>query len=457
MSQLKIDPKLFIFLFAVTIVSGTISWIGDSVFGKIGLIIFSVLLVTYSIYKPTYGIYFLAFSIPIESLSLISLNLNLFKLIGVSTFIGWFIHFWVAKKKQVFFSSEMAIALLLVVMGFASYFWADFSQQVALKRAITLLLFVGYFCLISQIITSKSHLEHVIAANLTGSTILLVLGLMAAYSIANGIDMGSYYYGFNFTLFGANMALACFFLWMKFLALKDLKKQVLVAIILTLILVVTSIISPVAFGLISMILVLGSLKPLLKKHYTRTVSYFGVIIFIIIATLAISPITFNGTKDIMNFDETASLWQDLEVHYSISPILGVGLGNIDQTSIIQDENPGYVIIAGADIFQDNRTQTHIYIETLVELGVIGFLILVYLILTILKKGSFMIMHLKESSSSWLIAATLFSYVIFVMSIDLFAPMIQRKMMWFALAMIVVSSRVFMRELKQGLHKRPEDF
>ena len=449
MSKLEVNPRLFQYLFVVALLSAIIGLLGDSLIGRIGLIIFSVILLVTVVYRPRYGLYFLSFAMPIESMDVIALNISYFKILGIAIFLGWLLKMRTSRSKRIFVSSEMFFAFALVILGFLSYFWANFYKLVAIQRSVTLLLFVGFFCLIGQIITSKKDLEYLIASNLFGSFILLLVGSYAALSFIFGIDVGEKIFGFNLALFGVHMALPAFFLWMKVLAAPNLKHKLSRSILLGFVLFITSILSPISFSIITIILFIGALKAILKKHYKRGAIYSALIVLIFSISLLLSPTNLGDVNESLDFDATADKWNALSPNFKDSPVFGIGLGNSNYFHHGSNDDTNKIILSSASIFQDVRTEPHIYIEFLIELGIVGLLIFIYFLLGMIKKGIVLITHLPPAGSSWLIGATIFSYFLFIISIDLFQPIIHRKMLWFALALMMVSGRIFMQELNEN--------
>lgn len=454
-----LDKKRFLIIAIATFGIGAIVllWLQLSLRLIITLIfggIFALLVFFY----PFWGLCAFISLIPLEEAFLITEKLTLLKIIGLWVFFVWLVHTLYRRDKMVIPQTFSIAFLLFGVWGLASVLWAQ-DVSAAIVCWVTMLLLVGFLFIVFQMANSwrKFHLlvlSYVVGTIVAGALGLynfLTIGLSPQWRISALINLQTGQYVQNPGHYGILLALGIFYFLVMFLFRRGFWLRAFYFASFSALLVAAlasgtrSFIVSFAVALLALIWYLWRVGAW-KKSIALWVSAIAVVAII---TAIMPPYFFERAESIWTTlgDRGAGrldIWKVFLVEIAENPLLGVGLANgplrYDEYRTIAVDRYGISLVhPGA--WSSGRDIHSIYLQSWVELGTIGFVLFILLIITLARQMYKALRIAPLYSREWQLGLVVALNFVALLVTGFSEPSLIRKYLWLGFALIPAYARL----------------
>ena len=413
------------------------------------LFLFAIPLIIFIIYKPFWGLCLYAFMIPLESVLKITESFTVLKFFGIFILIGWILQLFISTQK-LYISKPIILSLLLVTWGLISSLWAA-RPDASLTRFVTFVLVVGSFFLVTQIIDNGKKFYYIILANVLGAVISGGFGLYnfilnPSQRIVAFTEAGQRQGGFGLSIFLG----AIYFFIIYLSKSKGIIK--IISLILSFILLIVAFASGTRTFIVSVICSFLFLLWIINKQKTKKISkkvIFIMFIFVIIIILIMPNPFFERVKSILDYSDRwagrGEIWKVYGTVILDHPLLGVGLENgyIFYGDYRSEAQRKYGIInRKTGIWRGSGMVPHNdYILIFTELGIVGFVLWISLIISLYKQFYKSIFKVKKKSFDWWLGLIIGMYFISILILCLAMPILYNKYLWFGFSLIPAYNRI----------------
>ena len=410
--------------------------------------IFLFLIAGIILYKPFWGVCLYVFLIPLEEVFILFEEFTVIKYFGIFILIGWILQFFLSKQK-LYISKPIKLFLFFVAWAFTSSLWAS-VPELSFHRWITLILLVGIFFLFYQIVITKKMLYYVILSNILGSLISGAFGFYHFLLNPNQRIVAFAEHGQPLSCYGMTLFLGIFYFLI--ISIFKSKKFNIFSFLLFLMLLISAFASGtrtfiVAFVASLLFLLWFFLK---KKKSKKIIKYFAVFfIVIIVINLVMTPLFFERANRILNLSDQwagrTDIWKVYGATILNHPIFGVGLENSSPffgkyLRIAQSQYGISVIRPG--MWRREIVDVHnIYILVWVELGIIGFVLFLWIIKLLFNQIYSSLKRIEIGSFIFWIGIVIILNFIVVLFMGIGEPILYRKYLWFSFSLVTIYNRV----------------
>ena len=420
------------------------------------LFLFAIPLIIFIIYKPFWGLCLYAFMIPLESVLKITESFTVLKFFGIFILIGWILQLFISKQK-LYISKPIILSLLLVTWGLISSLWAA-RPDASLTRFVTFVLVVGSFFLVTQIIDNGKKFYYIILANVLGAVISGGFGLYnfilnPSQRIVAFTEAGQRQGGFGLSIFLG----AIYFFIIYLSKSKGIIK--IISLILSFILLIVAFASGTRTFIVSVICSFLFLLWIINKQKTKKISkkvIFIMFIFVIIIILIMPNPFFERVKSILDYSDKwagrGEIWKVYGTVILDHPLLGVGLENgyVFYGDYRSEAQRKYGIIhRETGIWRGSGMVPHNdYILIFAELGIVGFVLWISLIISLYKQFYKSIFKVKKKSFDWWLGLIIGMYFISILILCLAMPILYNKYLWFGFSLIPAYNRIINNSIRK---------
>lgn len=338
--------------------------------------------------KPEIGLYLMIAFIPLESISALAKSFTLIKLLGWVVLAGWALKVALTQK-PIIFPSVGRYLIGFVLWGLVSFFWAVDPKNV-LSQLLTSIQLVGFYMMVINLVDSIEKVSRVFSALLVGS---LIASLVVSLIYFSGMSVGAIFsgqvaWGGRASIgdpneFSSGLLLIIPFLFLSIIfSTTNLSRFCFLgaaAIVMITFFLGMSRTAIAALGMVMMAMVIKY-----RRRISRLIVFIPIVIFL---SLYFMPEQFwqrmltgftlkdRGSR---RFDIWLVGWEIIKNH----PLLGVGRDNFRVA------------------FDDYRTMTtlweincrscfvphNIYLEVVSELGILGGVLFLMVIISYIKSG-----------------------------------------------------------------------
>ena len=422
---------------------------------------------------PFWGLCAFVFLIPLEEAFLITEKMTFLKIIGLLVFFAWLAHILI-KRDKLMIPQPFSIAFLLFgLWGLASTLWAQ-NTMVALERWVTMLLLVGFFFLVFQMANNIRKLYWLILSNILGIVVAGALGLYNFFTIGLSpqqrisalINLQEGRYVQNPGHYGILLALGIFYFLVGFLFhSRGFIQRALYFAVFSGLLIAALASGTRSFIISFAIAFLAFLWYLWRIRAWGKGLSVGALAIVIIALVAavMPPYFFQRVESIWTTlgDRGAGrldIWKIFLVEIAENPVLGVGLGNgplrYDEYLTVAVAQYG-VLLVHPGAWSTGRDPHSIYLQSWVELGVIGFILFMALIVSLARQLYSALRSAPLYSKEWQLGLVIALNFIALLVTGITEPSLIRKYLWFGFALIPVYARL-VKQLRSPWHTKEED-
>ena len=430
-------------------------WIG--MFSSKNILFFlAIPLIIFIIYKPFWGLCLYAFMIPLESVLKITESFTVLKFFGIFVLIGWILQLFISKQK-LYISKPIILSLLLVTWGLISSLWAA-RPDASLTRFVTFVLVVGSFFLVTQIIDNGKKLYYIVLAYVLGAVISGGFGFYNFILNPNQRIVSFAKAGQNPGGFGISICLGVIYFFIIYLS-KSKGIIKIISLILSSILLIVSFASGSRTFIISAICSFLFLLWIINKQRTKKIrnKLLFIIPVLIIIIISIMPsFFFTRFSSILSQYEQGwnrgEIWKVYGTVILDHPILGVGLENgyIFYGDYRSEAQRKYGIIhrktgawRGSGMVPHND-----YVLIFAELGIVGFVLWISLIISLYKQFYKSIFKVKKKSFDWWLGIIIGTYFIAILIMCIATPILYRKYLWFGFSLIPAYSKIINNSIRK---------
>jgi putative inorganic carbon (HCO3(-)) transporter len=410
-------------------------------------------------HRPFWGLCAFCFLIPLEEAFLITEKMTLSKIIGILVFFAWLAHILI-KRGKVMIPKPFFIAFLLFgVWGLASALWAQ-DTMVALERWVSMLLLIGFFFLVFQMTNTMKKLYWLIFSNILGILVagalglynFFTIGLSSQWRISAIINLEEGRYVQNPGHYGILLALGIFyFLLGFFFRSRSFSQRVLYFVVFCGLFIAALASGTRSFIVSFTVAFLVLLWYLWRvRAWGKALSAGALAIVIIVIVAAVMPLYF--------FQRVESLWTTLGdrgagrldiwkvfiIEIAENPILGVGLGNgplcYDKYRTVAVDLYG-VSLVHPGVWSSGRDPHSIYLQSGAELGVIGFILFMALIVSLARQIYNALRSVPLYSKEWQMGLVIALNFVALLVTGISEPSLIRKYLWFGFALIPTYARL----------------
>jgi len=419
------------------------------------LFFFAIPLIIFIIYKPFWGLCLYAFMIPLEIILQLTESFTILKFFGIFILIGWILQLFISKQK-LYISKPIILSLLLVTWGLISSLWAT-RPDASLSRFVTFILVVGSFFLVTQIINNKKKLYYIILAYVLGAMISGGFGLYNFIQNPNQRIVSFVKAGQNPGGYGISIFLGIIYFFIIYLSKpKGIIK--IISLILSLILLI------VAFASITRTFILSVICSFLfllwflnnKAKKIRNKLLFIIPVLIIIIILIMPSIFFTRVSSI--FGQYKQGWNRGEIWNVYGtvildhPLLGIGLenGHIFYGDYRSEAQRKYGIIKGkTGTWKGSGFAPHNdYILVFAELGLIGFVLWISLLISLYQQFYKSISKTQKKSFDWWLGLIIGINFIAIILLCFGEPILYKKYLWFGFSLIPAYSKIINNSIRK---------
>jgi len=449
-----VENKLLAILIAVFIfgIMGVMGFLGLFSPKYLLLLPLGFLFVAFILYKPFWGLCAFAFAIPLEEAFVVAESLTALKIVGAFVFLGWLSYFFVSKQRRIYMPRPVIISFLFAGWGLVSYFWAAYPDAV-LWREITVILLVGFFFLVPQIVTDEKKLHYLILSNVLGAIIAGGFGLYHFSLNPNQRIVAFPEFGQNAGHYGILLSIGIFYFLTLFIS--RTKKVIKVfSFIMFLLLLIAAFTSGtrsfmVSFAISLLFLLWYLVRMKRAKTLVKLVAVFCIVGSIIISVMP--PLFFQRAESIITLSDRGAgrldIWKIYLVTIFENPLVGVGLSNgpLNYTKYRDCAVSRYnlSLIHPAAWNCDNSDIHNIYLRSWAELGIIGFVLLLSLIISLFKVLHLFFLksvNLQQSLNERLGLVISMEFIALIV-IGIAEPCLFRKYLWFGFSLVLAYSRI----------------
>jgi O-antigen ligase len=452
----KLVSTLAAFLLSVGMM--TLFWLPIPLWTSVALILGGTLAVL-AFFYPFWGLCIFVFLIPLEEAFLITEKLTFLKLLGLFIFFAWLARILVRRQYNLAFPRPFLLAFLLFgLWGLASVLWAQ-DTVAALWRWLTMLLMIGFFFIVSQIVTSWGKLHWLIISNVVGALVAAGLGLYnwlradpsSQWRISAFIDLEKGQYVQSPAHYGILLALGIFYLLIAFLCEKGLGKKIIYLVGFASLLL-AALASGTRSFLVSFSVALVALAwHLWRARAGRILALGGIGAGVILAIVtAVMPSYFFsrveslwttlGDRGSGRFD----IWKVFLVEIAENPLVGVGLANggvrYDEHRTIAVDRYGFLLLH-PEAWKSGRDPHSIYLESWAELGLVGFVLLIWIIISLAKQIYKSVKLAPLYSWEWQVGLVIALNFLALLVTGITEPSLYRKYLWLGFALIQAYARL----------------
>lgn len=422
-------------------------------------LIFGGALAGLTFFYPFLGLCIFVFLIPLEEAFLIAEKLTFLKLVGLFVFFAWLSYILVHRQNKLAVSHPFLLAFLLFgLWGLASALWAQ-DTEAALWRWLTMLLLVGFFFLISQIATSWRKLHWLIISNVAGAIVAAGLGLYNWLMVNSGpqwrisafMNLAEGQYVQSPAHYGILLALGIFYMLIAFLCQQGFAKRI---IYLTgfAALLLAALASGTRSFLVSFCVALAALVwHLWRARAWRILAHGGWAAMVILAIVAVvmPPYFFSRAESLWTTlgdrgSGRLDIWKVFLVEIAEKPLLGVGLANsgvrYNEYRTLAVDRYGFSLIH-PEAWKDSRDPHNIYLESWAELGVIGFVFFIALIISLVKQMYKAWRIAPLYSWQWQVGLVIALNFLALLVTGITEPSLYRKYLWLGIALIAAYAQL----------------
>lgn len=420
----------------------------------IAALIFGGIVALLAFLYPFWGLCAFVFLIPLEEAFLITEKLTFLKIIGLWVFFAWLAHILIYKCEKLIIPKPFFIAFFLFgFWGLASILWAQ-DAWVALERWITFVFLVGFSFLVFQMANNMKKLYWLILSNVIGILVagalglynFLTVGLSSPWRISALMNLEAGQYVQSPGHYGILLALGLFHCLMGFLfRSKNLVQRSLYFVAFSGLLIAAlasgtrSFIVSFAVAFLALLWYLWRIR---AQERLLSVGVWAVVIAAIVA--AVMPPYFVQRVESLwtTLGDRGSgrldIWKVFLVEIAENPLMGVGLAN---GGVRYDEhrtvavNRYSVSLVHPEAWKSSRDPHSIYLETWAELGTIGFILLILLIIGLGKQLHRALQLAPLYSWEWQIGLTIALNFLALLVTGISEPSLYRKYLWLGFALI----------------------
>jgi len=407
------------------------------------------LFVAFVLYKPFWGLCVFAFAIPLEEAFIVAESLTALKIVGAFVFVGWLSYFLISRQRKIFMPRPVIISFLFAGWGLVSYFWAAYPDAV-LWREITVILLVGFFFLVPQIVTDERKLHYLILSNVLGAMVAGGFGLYYFSLNPNQRIVAFPEFGQNAGHYGILLSIGIFY-FLTLLISKTKRIIKIFSFIMFLLLLVAAFASGTRSFMVSFaVSLLFLLWYLVRMKRAKTLMKLAVV-FCIIGIIIISimpPLFFQRAQSILTLEEgrqiRLDIWKVYLVMIAEHPLVGTGL--LNGPSVFDSYRDKAVSLYGITfknpaIWAAGWDAHNIYIRSWAELGICGFILLLSLI-TILFKYLYSCFKITEFYSlKWQLGLIITLEFIALLVTGIAEPCLFKKYLWFGFSLTLAYGRI----------------
>lgn len=405
-------------------------------------------------FYPFIGLCIFVLLIPLEEAFLIAEKLTFLKLVGLFIFFAWLSHLLVHKQNKLAVPRSFLLTVLLFgLWGLLSVLWAQDAAAV-LWRWLTMLLLVGFFFLVPQIVTSWRKLHWLIISNVAGAVVAAGLGLYN-WLIANSIlqrrisafmDLAEGQYVQSPAHYGILLALGIFYFLVAFLC----QRGGLVKRVIYLTSFISLLLAALASGTRSFLVSFGVALAVLVWHIWRASAWrilvhAGIRIAVILAIVAavMPPYFFTRVESLWtSLGDRGSgrldIWKVFLAEIAENPILGVGLANgsvrYDEYRTLAIDRYSFSLIH-PEAWKSGRDPHSIYLEIWAELGTVGFVCFILFIMSLAKQIHKAWKLAPLYSWQWQLGLVIALNFLALLITGITEPSLYRKYLWLGFALI----------------------
>lgn len=401
------------------------------------------------LYKPFWGLCLYAFMIPLEDVLIITEKFTFLKFIGIFILIGWLLQFFISKQK-LYISKPIKLSLFFIAWSFTSFLWAS-RPELSFNRWISIILLVGVFFLFSQIVITKKMLCYVILSNVLGSLISGGFGFYHFLLNPNQRIVAFSEYGQALSYYGMTLFLGIFYFLV--ISIFKSKKINIFSFLLFLMLLISAFSSGtrtfiVAFSVSILFLFWFFLKE--KKSNKSIIKYFIVFfIVIVVINLVMPTLFFERASRILNLSDQwagrTDIWKVYGATILDHPILGVGLENswpfFGKYLRIAQSKYGISMVRSGMWHKEISDVHNIYILTWVELGIVGFILFLWIIKLLFNRIYMSLKKIETGTFEFWIGIIIILNFIAVLVMGIGEPILYRKYLWFSFSLVTIYNRV----------------
>lgn len=418
---------------------------------------------------PFWGLCAFVFLIPLEEAFLITEKLTFLKIIGLWVFLGWLACILIYRRDKLVIPHPLSIAFLLFgFWGLASVLWAQ-DAWTALERWITMVLLVGFFFIVFQMADSwrrlywliLSNVAGIVAAGALGLYNFLTIGLSPQWRISALMNLQAGQYVQSPGHYGILLALGVFYFLVSLLfRSKNLGQKSLHFVVFSGLLFAALASGTRSFIVSLAVAFLALLWYLWRvRAWKKVVALGGWAIAIAVTIAAIMPPYF--------FERAESLWTTLGdrgsgrldiwkvflVEIAENTLLGVGLANgplrYDEYRTIALDRYG-VSLVHPGAWSSGRDPHSIYLQSWAELGTIGFILFMLLIISLARQMYKALRVAPLYSWEWQLGLVIALNFVALLVTGITEPSLIRKYLWLGFALIPAYARLIKR--RSGLEE-----
>jgi len=339
----------------------------------------------------------------------------------------------------------------------ASVLWSTYPDP---SRALTLLMMVSLLFLVHQMVDTPDKLKAILLSYLLGSLLLAIVAtewfmahpeerirLSSITSVGEGLNPGS---------LPAFISLG--FLYCLIRAVFSKGPRVIFWVLLFLALILVAFGSGTRTGLIalgaSFLFLLFSIS---TKRERRRLLVIPLVFATLLAALYLLPESILTRYQLINLKQgTLGRFEVFKigvVEFMEHPVLGVGLGNSALLSssyyIIALKKYGITINYYLNPWRPPspyyplfiRDVHNIYLEAAAEGGIIAFVLLMWLLYSLIKSYFTSFKVLSPGSDIWQMGIVIGAFLVYVLVTGFSEPIITKKFLWLSLALVLSLRRV----------------
>jgi O-antigen ligase len=400
--------------------------------------------------NPFWVLCIMVLFLPLESLYQLSPIFTITKALGIFLFLVWLLHI-LFQKEKIYYTKHITIAIGFLLYMSLSIIWA-FYQHIA--PIITLLMLTTFLFLVPQMVDTKEKLEVILIFYLLGvliGSIFCVSWLIThpGRRIEAIADSGH--------------LPALFSLGIFYTLLKGVYPHKYGRSFPWLILCIGIVFITLGSGTRSSLFAFASagLFLLIMFHLTKrfaSVVFFGL--SLILGWFVVKNYThprllerFSKGRVLEGIQGRKEVWKIGLIEIMEHPVRGVGIGN---SALLASEyysvaSVKYGIIINFWLSSWNppsplypsaiRDIHNAYITAFAEGGIIGFSLLLWLILSLVKSYFSTIRKTPPGSPYWRLGLTIGAFFFFVLTTGLSEPDLMSKYFWFSFSLIIAFERI----------------
>jgi O-antigen ligase len=447
-------------LFQILVVLASVLGVIILLWGQLPLWVISAGIAALLVFlHPFWGLCAFVFLIPLEEAFLITEKMTLLKIIGILVFFAWLAHILIKRGKVMIHKPFFIAFLLFGVWGLASILWAQ-DTMVALERWVTMLLLIGFFFLVFQMTNNMRKLYWLILSNILGILVAGALGLYNFFTIGLSpqwrisaiINLEEGYYVQNPGHYGILLALGIFYFLVGFFFRGGSFSQRALYFVAFCGLFIAALASGTRSFIVSF-----TVAFLVLLWYLWRVRAWGkalsagalAIIIIVIVAAVVPPYFFQRIESLWTTlgDRGAGrldIWKVFIIEIAENPILGVGLGNgplcYDKYRMVAVDRYG-VSLVHPGAWSSGRDPHSIYLQSWAELGAIGFILFIALIVSLARQIYNALRSVPLYSKEWQMGLVIALNFVALLVTGFSEPSLIRKYLWFGFALIPTYARL----------------